>query len=71
MLRVLFLLRSRLLRKKKKNYTRSSYDLRERGANTNLEGNEADKNACDEENEGYEEPDDTPHFCRILASQKM
>ena len=54
---------------KKKNYTRSSYDLRERSANTNLEGDEADENACDEENKGDEEPDDTPHFCRILASR--
>jgi hypothetical protein len=35
----------------------------------NLECNEADDNACDEETEGDEKPDDAPHFAEPLASQ--
>jgi hypothetical protein len=40
------------------------------GANTNLESDEADEDACDEETKGDEEPDDAPHFAELLESQE-
>ena len=56
---------------KEKKYTRQTYELfRKKAQNTNLECDEADDNACEEENEGDEEPDDTPYFLQNVSIAK-
>lgn len=58
------------MQKEKNTRVRRTSFLERSAQNTNLECDEADDNACKEENEGDEEPDDTPYFFQNVSIEK-